>query len=234
MITQQSTSSHSAQAKLAFEIAQPGSVLASLDTELVIKTSKLQKIVLHMISEFKKGLVSDNEALKMLPSFVVKRPTGNELGTILALDLGGTNFRVCRVGLEGSGKIRMANAKFTVSEELKTGSGQALFDFFADCVASFCKEQGINVINPPSPVSMGFTFSFPVNQTALNAGSLIKWTKGFCASGVEGNDVVQLLQDSFHRKNIHVNVTAVVNDTVGTLIAHAYSDPQTYISGRRN
>lgn len=33
--------------------------------------------------------------------------------------------------------------------------------------------------------SLGFTFSFPVNQTAINAGTLITWTKGFSASGVE-------------------------------------------------
>lgn len=51
----------------------------------------------------------------MLPSYVVKRPSGNEigmasfvinnkcdLGTFLALDLGGTNFRVCKVLLEGT------------------------------------------------------------------------------------------------------------------------------------
>lgn len=62
------------------------------------------------------GLQNDGEVLKMLPSYVVKRPTGNEIGiiqllcilservfigTYLALDLGGTNFRVCKVLLEG-------------------------------------------------------------------------------------------------------------------------------------
>jgi hexokinase len=55
-----------------------------------------------MVSEFKKGLGSENEVLKMLPSFVTKTPSGQELGTILALDLGGTNFRVCKVALEGT------------------------------------------------------------------------------------------------------------------------------------
>lgn len=52
------------------------SVLASLEDKLVVTSSRLQKIVLHMVSEFKKGLANDNEVIKMLPSYVTKRPTG--------------------------------------------------------------------------------------------------------------------------------------------------------------
>ena len=66
----------------------------------------------------------------------------------------------------------MSHAKFTVSEVIKTGTGTALFDFFAECVAKFCKDQGVNVITPSKPVPMGFTFSFPVNQTSLNGGKI--------------------------------------------------------------
>jgi hexokinase len=55
------------------------------------------------------------------------------------------------------------------------------------------------------------------------------WTKGFTAEGVEGENVVSLLQAAFKRRNLNIKVTALVNDTVGTLISHAYSDPQTYV-----
>lgn len=30
---------------------------------------------------------------------------------------------------------------------------------------------------------IGFTFSFPVKQTSIDSGILIKWTKGFAVSG---------------------------------------------------
>jgi hexokinase len=30
---------------------------------------------------------------------------------------------------------------------------------------------------------LGFTFSFPVNQTSISSGTLIKWTKGFSING---------------------------------------------------
>lgn len=64
--------------------------------------------------------------------------------------------------------------------------------------------------------------SFPVEQTALNAGKLLTWTKGFAAKNAIGHDVVRLLQDSLDRKHIHVQVSALVNDTVGTLLSRSY------------
>jgi len=221
--------SHSRQASSDNEPDLAREIVASLDSQLILSSSKLQRIVLHMVSEFKKGLNSDNEMIKMLPSYVVKRPSGNEIGTFLALDLGGTNFRVCRVALEGYGKIRMGHAKYTVSDTLKTGPQENLFDFFAESVYAYCKENGIDVTNPSAPIPLGFTFSFPVNQTALDAGSLVKWTKGFACPGVEGEEVVGLLKAALKRKGLCISVKAIVNDTVGTLIAHAYEDPQTLI-----
>jgi len=40
---------------------------------------------------------------------------------------------------------------------------------------------------------VGFCFSFAVEQTSLNCGKLMGWTKGFDVEGVIGKDVVQLL-----------------------------------------
>jgi hexokinase len=44
--------------------------------------------------------------------------------------------------------------------------------------------------------------SFPVEQTAIDAGKLLTWTKGFAAKNAIGHDVVKLLQDAFDRKHI--------------------------------
>ena len=59
---------------------------------------------------------------------------------------------------------------------------------------------------------LGITFSFPVEQTALNEGKILTWTKGFSAKNAVGNDVVKLLQDAFDRKHLHVRCVALVND----------------------
>lgn len=61
-------------------------------------------------------------------------------------------------------------------------------------------------------VHLGLTFSFPVEQTALGAGKILTWTKGFSAKNAIGHDVVQLLQDAFDRKHLHVKCVALVND----------------------
>jgi hexokinase len=90
-------------------------------------------------------------------------------------------------------------------------------------------------------VPLGFTFSFPVEQTALASGKVLTWTKGFSARNTIGNDVVKLLQDAFDRKHLHVQCVALVNDvgslaqamllagrssdlqTVGALLSRAYT-----------
>jgi hexokinase len=61
-------------------------------------------------------------------------------------------------------------------------------------------------------VYLGFTFSFPVEQHALDKGKLLTWTKGFSAKNAVGDDVVQLLQRAFDRKHMHVKCVALVND----------------------
>lgn len=179
-----------------------------------------------MVQEFRKGLASDNEMIKMIPSFVVSLPSGSEQGRVLALDMGGSNFRVIEACLEGSGRVRTKQRKFAISDEFKRAPGRKLFDFFADCVSNFIRDEKIS----GEALPLGFTFSFPVHQTAINSGRLITWTKGFENEGVVGEDVVSLLEDSFKRKNVDVNVVALVNDTVGTLVTHAYKDSQTFIS----
>jgi hexokinase len=55
-------------------------------------------------------------------------------------------------------------------------------------------------------------YSFPVEQTAIDAGKLLTWTKGFNTKNAIGQDVVKLLQNAFDRKHIHVRVSALVND----------------------
>ncbi|KAL2913194.1 hexokinase [Polyrhizophydium stewartii] len=200
---------------------------ARLDGLLTVSSSALHQIVVSMASEFRRGLAKDGRSLKMIPSFVTSLPSGQEIDSVLALDLGGSNFRVCQVQLQGHGRVRTTQRKYTVPDRLKEGTGTELFDFFADCVAEFVRE------HPPAGGSdghtLGFTFSFPVQQTSINHGTLMHWSKGFTASGVVGVDVVTLLQQAFERKKVKVNVTALVNDTVGTLVAHAYTNPQTYV-----
>lgn len=72
---------------------------------------------------------------------------------------------------------------------------------------------------------LGFTFSFPVNQLGINKGTLIRWTKGFDIDDAIGKDVCELLQTEIDALHLPVKVAALVNDTVGTLMARSYTSP---------
>ncbi len=76
------------------------------------------------------------------------------------------------------------------------GSGTQLFDHIAACLADFIQDREIHEEILP----LGFTFSFPCEQVGLAKGKLVKWTKGFNCDGVEGEDVVQLLQQAIERR----------------------------------
>lgn len=59
-----------------------------------------------------KGLANAGEDVPMIPTYVFGWPTGQEKGSYLAVDLGGTNLRVCHVELEGDGKFEVTQTKY--------------------------------------------------------------------------------------------------------------------------
>ncbi|KAG0181519.1 glucokinase [Apophysomyces sp. BC1034] len=193
--------------------------------EFDVSADHLKSIIKQFLEEIAKGLDHKGATVPMIPSYVTGRPTGDETGRYLALDLGGTNLRVCEFTLLGGGEYKVHQQKYVVSDELKTGEMRHLCDFIADCVDNFITENGSDDLD--TDLQLGFTFSFPVSQTDINRGTLMRWTKGFNCAGAVDKDVVVLLQDAFLRKNLNVHIAALVNDTVGTLMAHAYRHPET-------
>ena len=97
----------------------------------------------------------------------------------------------------------------------------------SDCLHKFLLSSCEDELKEPTEVCLGFTFSYPATQNAINHGVLQTWTKGFDISGVEGHDVVEQLGEALAKKNIPIKVTSVINDTTGTLCASNYVDPQT-------
>jgi hexokinase len=62
---------------------------------------------------------------------------------------------------------------------------QELFDFIATCLAKFVSSEPEEFRPLPGRKrELGFTFSFPVRQTSIASGTLIKWSKGFSIEDV--------------------------------------------------
>ncbi|XP_002459072.1 hexokinase-3 [Sorghum bicolor] len=187
-------------------------------------TPRLRQVVDAMVVEMHAGLASDGGSkLKMLLTFVDALPAGNEQGTYYSIDLGGTNFRVLRVEVGAVSVVTSREVKLPIPEELTKGTIEELFNFVAMTLKEFVETEDVK----DEQRALGFTFSFPVRQTSVSSGSLIRWTKGFLIEDAVGKDVAQCLNEALARSGLNVRVTALVNDTVGTLALGHYYDEDT-------
>lgn len=203
---------------------------------------EVRKAVKEFLREMDEGLKEPNQTLSQIPTFVTSVPDGSEKGLFLAVDLGGTNFRVCSIQLHGNSTFTLTQSKVAVPHELMVAkTSKELFSFLAKQIEIFLKTHHAEHFEANtrrrSTVStkegyrdenvyrLGFTFSFPVQQIGINRGTLIRWTKGFHIEETVGKDVCVLLQTEIDALKLPVKVAALVNDTVGTLMARAYLSP---------
>ena len=139
----------------------------------------------------------------------------------MAMDMGGSNVRVTKYQLKGNGLLEIVKeVRRSFPESYMMGTADQVFGFLAKCVQDVLPNPGIK---------FGFTFSFPCSQTSINRSTIVEWTKGFSASGCIGNDPALMLEECLRQRGIDLHVTAICNDTVGTLISRSYWDPKTAV-----
>uniref|UniRef100_A0A0V0J1R5 Phosphotransferase n=2 Tax=Schistocephalus solidus TaxID=70667 RepID=A0A0V0J1R5_SCHSO len=188
------------------------------------------ELLMHRLNaEMIKGLNTPDDPsndLKMINTFTTALPLGNETGKYLALDLGGTNYRLLLVTFEApQTPPKIEEEMYVIAQELQQGESEALFGFIAGTVKKFLQNRGLL----DTPIDLGFTFSFPVQQTSLNSGTLIRWTKGFDVPDAIGKDIVELLNAALKKLDLQVHCRVLVNDTVGALASCAFLDPNTAV-----
>lgn len=184
--------------------------------------------------EYWKKLQSSD--ISMLPSYQHTLPAGNETGDYLALDVGGSTFRIAlvrlgakRIGEDGMQVRRIRS--FVIDKTIRDLQGQAFFDWMAERIGDMLAEY--NHINGThdARLQMGLAWSFPVEQTSPRTGRLLAMGKGFNAThGVEGEDLSELVMRSCRARGLNVEMRAIVNDGAATLLSQAYRDPSTRMS----
>lgn len=202
---------------------QSKAFLDDLEKHFLLTLPEAREMISRFHREMRLGLSGKPDRLQMLPAFA-GRPNGAESGRFLALDLGGTHFRVMEIILDGCRKASINRAMhLPIPPEAMHTDADSLFGFLADGVIRFFQEYRIH---RGQKIDLAFCFSFPVQQDSIRSGKLIRWTKDFSASGVVGHDVVALLSKAIRKWNLSgIDVCVLVNDTVGTLAAGAYSEP---------
>ena len=198
--------------------------------------------VKEFIRQMDEGLGRNETTMAQIPTYVTAVPNGTEKGLYLAVDLGGTNFRVCSIHLNGDSTFSLTHSKVAIPRDLMVAkTSKELFAFLAKQIELFLQKhhdehyrahiRRRQTISLPDGYRdeeifhLGFTFSFPVHQVGINKGTLIRWTKGFDIADTIGKDVCALLQDEIDALGLPVKVAALVNDTVGTLMARSYTSP---------
>eukprot|EP00796_Vickermania_ingenoplastis_P012436 gene12436-biopygen9141 len=195
---------------------------ASLANQFILSDTHMKEMLMFMLHEMVEGLEGRTSTIRMLPSFVYKSNPSTSSGVFYALDLGGTNFRVLRVALRRGRVEERVDVKVQVPHRARTGDQSDLFGFMARHVRRLMEEHAPEDLQ--RRISIGFTFSFPCERTAINKGLLVAFGKNFTTKNVVGHDVVELLQLALHREALQAVVVALCNDTVGTLVAKYFED----------
>ncbi|KAL1968525.1 hypothetical protein VTN77DRAFT_1735 [Rasamsonia byssochlamydoides] len=170
----------------------------------------------------------------MLPSYNHALPTGKEKGTYLALDVGGSTFRVALIELCGreEGMKILQVASSPIDNTVKSLEGTDFFDWMAEKIdsmlASVDEQYGRD---SKTPLALGLSWSFPIDQTSISSGRVIHMGKGFlCSNGTVGQELGDLIIQSCRKRGLNVRVDAIVNDSSATLLSRAYVDPKTRMS----
>jgi hexokinase len=129
------------------------------------RTSNLVALSEGLREEFYESLLENPQC--MLPSYIHQLPTGRESGTYMALDVGGSTFRVALVELtglkNGAQKARILElTSFKIGHAERLLKGVAFFDWMADRIGETLSKQKEGQDLSEAPLSVGLSWSFAI------------------------------------------------------------------------
>lgn len=136
--------------------------------ESPLQLQKLMEISEKLQVQFGQKLQASN--ICMLPSFNHTLPSGTERGTYLALDVGGSNFRVALVRLngksDGADGMEIVKMKtFKIDANVKKLKGVHFFDWMAQRIEEVVADPLVKAEQQTigdQPLGMGLAWSFPI------------------------------------------------------------------------
>lgn len=135
-------------------------------------------------------------------------PSGAETGRYVALDVGGSTFRVAVLelfgrGNEGEESVMRGSRTFRIDDVVKQRVGVAFFEWLAERIEETLREVlGETKEDEERPkMDMGLSWSFPIEHTSLRSGKIQGMGKGFRAmEGLLGADLADVLQGACDRR----------------------------------
>ena len=108
----------------------------------------------------------------MLPSYNYNLPTGEEQGTYLTLDVGGSTLRVAMVELNGrkggheSMQIRKMEC-YPIDARVRAMKDVAFFDWIAEKIETMLAKDRRHRESDTEPLAMGVAWSFPIKSVYM-------------------------------------------------------------------
>ncbi len=163
------------------------------------------------IEEMEKGLSGDESSLKMIPTYLEtdkEIPAGER---IIALDAGGTNFRVATIYFKENGEPVIENYKRYPMPGVKE---EVTKNLFFQIASGFLEE----VIDKSGKI--GFCFSYPTEMLPSKDGRLLKLTKEIKAKELLGEKIGENLSAAFRKRGWNKEKKIIIlNDTAAAILA---------------
>lgn len=134
--------------------------------EAPIKSANMLVMSSRLQEQCKPKLQSSS--ICMLPSYNHTLPTGEERGTYLSLDVGGSTFRIALVHLNGRSSARdgmqiIKMLSFRIDNRVKALKGHDFFDWMADRIGDTLADPEVRKSHDNnSTLAMGWAWSFPI------------------------------------------------------------------------
>ena len=135
----------------------------SLDIRTVVTAAQ------NLHAQLKEGLTKGDNC--MLPSFCHTLPTGQECGTFLAIDVGGSKLRAALIRL-GQGMQVLERRDYPVDDGVRSLVGKHFFTWMAHRISDFLSSEKAHITNH-APLSMGVAWSFAIQYVNLRIQSLL-------------------------------------------------------------
>lgn len=171
-----------------------------------------EQTLIDIRDTFAGAIGEKSKGLSNIPTFV-STASGKEKGICLAIDFGGTNIRIAKVSLTEK-RIAILEQKKIALNKITCDSLEELFMLLAKILGEMAAGEFLSV---------GHTFSFPVEQITINSAKFLHWTKEINLAVPVGTDINALLNLCLKKQGYNnVHAVAVINDTVAVLLANSY------------
>lgn len=116
----------------------------------------------------------------MLPSYNHALPTGKETGTFLALDVGGSTFRVALIELGGreEGMKIVSSTSMVIDEEVKALQGTDFFDWMAKRIDKFLTGVDAKYGREETPYQLDYHGRSLLTRRLPAVETFREWAKG--------------------------------------------------------